>query len=495
MNKLWSLVEKIKDIFFSLDKKQQISLGFIVFILISLPIILFAIQYQKNIRSKALESDERLIDNEQRNILSKDLQYAKDRIILKYQKGYSLNVIENTYEELKQYDIASQDKLFRSLDEPKLNDYYLIRFKKPQDIPTIIQNLQRNKSLYIELAIPDYKGKFLSVPSDPLYINNFQSGLNKIGMDKIWDLPRNNNQVLVAVIDSGIDRTHEDFQGVNILSGINIDNWDRYIDPTTEDREGHGTAVASIIGAKLNNLGLASFNQNLNIIILPIKVHTEFIPEWFVSSVAEGIALAARASQARVINMSLSIPIPCDNAYVAPIKDAIASALGTHFIRPLRPVIVAGAGNDNMDSRSYTPASCQGVLTVGGTDISDNRAIFNDFTGKASNYGSFVKIAAPATGVMLVGAKAAKAADRYGAVIINDYPKYFFFGGTSGAAPMVSGAASMLLAQDPNMTPEQVQKCLINNADYNTPSVNEVGPRLNVYKALQAAINHDSSCY
>lgn len=120
------------------------------------------------------------------------------------------------------------------------------------------------------------------------------------------------------------------------------------------------------------------------------------------------------------------------------------------------------AGNGDADTVTDFPSSCNHVLAVGATTNTDTRATF-------SNWGSFVDISAP------------------GLSILSTFPSgiYVNESGTSMASPHVAGAAALLLAKDPNLTPDQIEAYLENNADQLTTD-KFIGNRLNLFKSLSA---------
>jgi subtilisin family serine protease len=233
-----------------------------------------------------------------------------------------------------------------------------------------------------------------------------QWGLRRISMPSVWDRTRGSNNVVVAVLDTGVASGHPDLQGA-ILPGYNL------VDPAKPpaDDNGHGTAVAGIIAARTNNHeGIAGVCWTCS--ILPIKVLAAD-GTGDTARVAAGVVRAADAG-ARVISMSLGGP-GADRT----LDDAIAYALGKGAI------VVAAAGNNGTSSLFY-PAASPGVVSVAASDESDHLYSW-------SNFGSWVQIAAP-------GCNAAPA----------PVGGYVLFCGTSSATPVVAGLAALLLSADPN---------------------------------------------
>ena len=145
--------------------------------------------------------------------------------------------------------------------------------------------------------------------------------------------------------------------------------------------------------------------------------------------------------KARVINMSLG-----GEHFSYDLADAVAAAQAQN------PVVVAAAGNENTSRLGY-PASYEGVISVGATDLSGGRAPY-------SNFGSRIEVVAP-------GGNLAedRDGDGYKDGIVSTWwdedqnePNYTLMVGTSMAAPHVAGVVSLMLAVNPNLTPSQVRQ-------------------------------------
>ena len=148
---------------------------------------------------------------------------------------------------------------------------------------------------------------------------------------------------------------------------------------------------------------------------------------------AAGLAVPgvpANAYPARVLNLSLGGRSQCSPAWQSAIDDVTARGA----------VVVVAAGNENRDAKDYTPAGCDGVITVAATDRNGSRARF-------SNFGAAVEISAPGVNVLSTwntGTTTPGAAT------------YAWMSGTSMAAPHVSGVVSLMLSRNPSLTPAQV---------------------------------------
>jgi hypothetical protein len=319
-----------------------------------------------------------------------------------------------------------------------------------------------------------------SVPSDPYFHSNAswgqdvddQWGLKRIGFesvargdkDALW--PRKAKPVIVAVVDSGIDFGHPDLYGTAWVNLEEIPNngkdddengliddfygWN-YIDDNNNVRDlnGHGTFVAGIIAAATDNgFGIAGVNPWAR--IMPVKV-TDFSNHGNSIDLAKGISYAADMG-ARVINVSVGGHTLTDLEQAA-IDEA--NAMGA--------LVVVAAGNGPTNVKDFSPAGLDGVITVAATDRNDKRLGF-------SNWGEAVDIAAP--GIDILSLRAIQTDllqfvdEQYqrGSHIVGANRFYYHTSGTSFSAPFVSGVASLLFAKNPDLTPEQVKRIILNSA-------------------------------
>ncbi|TMV44595.1 peptidase S8 [Paenibacillus mesophilus] len=242
-------------------------------------------------------------------------------------------------------------------------------------------------------------------PNDMLYAK-YQWNLPAIDTIPAWDVTRGSEDVIVAVIDTGVDINHPDLQG-RTTGGINI------VSQKSEplDDVGHGTHVAGVISALVNNregvAGISWYNK-----IMPVKVLDE-TGAGTTYSVAQGIIWAADHG-AKVINMSLG-----NYADAQFLHDAIRYAFDKDV------VLIAASGNDNTERPGY-PAAYPEVFAVAATDSKQQKASF-------SNYGDYIDVAAP------------------GVNIASTYPDnhYAALSGTSMASPHVTALAALIRSANP----------------------------------------------
>ena len=253
-----------------------------------------------------------------------------------------------------------------------------------------------------------------AVPNDVKWASSQKSYLGPLRVDRAWDAsPTKGANITVAVVDTGVDQQHPDLAG-RVLSGTNIA-------PTTnsvQDDNGHGTMVAGIIAADMNNLrGIAGIAPQAK--ILPVKVLDAGGGGNDVD-IANGIKWAADHG-AKVINLSLG------GAGDDPVLDQQVNYALAHDV-----VVVSAAGNDGSETVGY-PAAIPGVIAVSATTHGNALTAF-------SSYGSRIDIAAPGLDITSTALGVPPSADTYATE-----------SGTSFASPIVSGVAALVRAQHAGM--------------------------------------------
>ncbi|MFC1862916.1 S8 family serine peptidase [Thermodesulfobacteriota bacterium] len=304
-----------------------------------------------------------------------------------------------------------------------------------------------------------------------------------IDAPEVWDIERGNEAVVIAVVDTGIDYTHEDIsQNIWVNSGEIPDNGldddgNGYVDDTIGwdfvdsdngasdedytvqdndpmDKQGHGTHVAGIIGAVANNeKGVTGVAWNCE--VMPVRAgYKASSGDGALESVyaAQAIIYAAE-NGASIINLSWGTSMNSDL-----IKDAI------NFAADSGVLICAAAGNENSESFNYPAASDNNaIIAVGATDINDNKASY-------SNYGNWVDVSAPGTSIYSLG-------------LDNTYK---YMSGTSMATPHVAGLAALIFSYFPEITPVEVKTRIMRSVDIlsGLEGRNSTSGRVNAFTAL-----------
>jgi len=255
---------------------------------------------------------------------------------------------------------------------------------------------------------------------DP-YLNSTSWQLESLGLPAAWSLSTGSANIIVAVLDSGVDSRHEDL-------GAFVPGRDFVGGGATSDNNGHGTAVAGTIAARGGNgKGIAGVCWKCK--IMPVKVlGSDNSGSW--SDVAAGVIWATKHG-AQVINMSLGLP-----------QGSRSIAAAVRYAIKHNVVVVASSGNENSSKPDY-PAAYPGVLSVGAVDESGTRysnSNHNVRYGKwGSNYGSWVDVDAPGC---------VNSASPGG--------NYTYFCGTSASAPFAAGLAGLALSYAPGASAAQV---------------------------------------
>jgi subtilisin family serine protease len=358
----------------------------------------------------------------------------------------------------------------------------------------------------VRAAAPNQTLKLDLVPNDPyLPTKEWHLSTSAAGIraQNAWDLSTGDSSVVIAIMDTGVDRTHPDlaskiWRNAGEIAGNSIDDdgngyvddvngWDfstndnnpnpvRAVPPDVGFDTGfHGTMLAGLAAAATNNaLGMAGLDWRAKIMPLKISDSTAVIT---LAAVTAAFQYAIE-EHADILNMSFAGTDPSLPTYFQPlVNDAIAADI----------VCVAGAGNDGNDIGHY-PAACESVLAVGATTSANTRASY-------SCWGWYVDVMAPGdlvwstiptcytfdTTTQFVFALA------YGWDGLNPY---MYNSGTSFAAPVVAGVCALVRAKFPTAPAALVMKHVRATAD---PVSYDSGPsfRVNAYQALLQTIDAD----
>jgi serine protease AprX len=306
-------------------------------------------------------------------------------------------------------------------------------------------------------------------PDAPVRLDGFtnkQKWPYTIGAPKVWPtstltssltsaLTSSSTSVpAIAVVDSGIDATRPDFAGrvrEQVTIGVDGPN-------TPGDGRGHGTFVASIAaGSGTERAGVAPSAPLVSVDVVDDAGRCMTAD---VIAAADWILANKGRLGIRVANFSLHASNPSTFMF-----DPLNKAVERLWFSGV--VVVAASGNYGHLGRGvpHAPGNDPFVITVGASDIEGSVGTNDDFEAPWSAYGytldGFAKPELGAPGRYMVGAVPPTATlplERPDRVIS---PGYMQLSGTSFAAPIVSGAAAMLLAQRPNLTPDKVKGALM----------------------------------
>ena len=306
-----------------------------------------------------------------------------------------------------------------------------VKIVKVPKLWTVQQTINFYKSLPgVTYAEPNYiAGQHgIAAPNDSFYPQ--QWALARIDAQAGWAVYNGGYGAVgapIAIVDTGIDATHQDLvgqvaPGAGCLTGVCLPGG------LTIDDNGHGTLNAGAAAASANNgVGIAGLAHGARLI--PVKALNATGTGTY-AGIAAGIIWAAD-SGAKVVNLSLG-----GTAFSQTLCDAVEYALDKGAF------VDAASGNLGISDPVY-PASCPGVVGVGATDPSDAVPAWSD-TGSGN-----VFVTAP------------------GVLVHGTYPgdKYALGTGTSVATALVSGLASLLLAQNPSRTPADIRRILAESSD------------------------------
>jgi uncharacterized repeat protein (TIGR01451 family) len=293
-------------------------------------------------------------------------------------------------------------------------------------------------------------------PTDPGWIN--QWGPRQIEAPAAWAVVTGTSRLIIALVDSGLKLDHEDLASQRWINSAEIP--DNFIDDDgngkiddvngwhfyqvftgstyvpaenadVQDDYGHGTHVAGIAAAAMNNhVGIVGLAPGAR--VMPVKVLDQFGTGWY-SDIAAGIVYAAD-NGAQIINLSLGGA-----------EDSQTLRAAIDYVQARGALVVAATGNTG--GMVLYPAAYESVLAVAATDQNDQVAYF-------SNRGPQVDVAAP------------------GVDIYSTWPwrdGYFTKSGTSMASPHVSGLAALIWTARPDLSAAMVRRVI-------TSTVNDIGP-------------------
>ena len=253
------------------------------------------------------------------------------------------------------------------------------------------------------------------------------------------------SRVLVAVIDSGIDASHEELAGAVVRSfdaaAANGSNGNAAAHP-------HGTGMAGAIAARRNVLGIAPRVGVLAVRAFDPRTHSG---EGTTFNILKAIDWSVE-NGARIINMS----------FAGPADPRLSEVLDRAAKRGI--VLIAAAGNAGPNSPPLYPAADRNVIAVTATDMEDRL-----FTG--ANRGNHIAVAAPGVDVLVPAPGGA----------------YQFTTGTSVAAAHVSGVVALLLERNPKLTPADVRRILTRTAKSLGPRDRSGAGLVNAYQAVANA--------
>ncbi len=384
----------------------------------------------------------------------------------------------------KRISLATRRQGKRAIRQAQSRNRQVLRIKleKGKSVKQVLAEKWSKKDPRIVSVEPNYRLRILIVPNDPFFgylwamQNTGQTGgtpYADIDAVSAWNITTGSDNVVVAVVDTGIDYLHSDlaanmWTNTGEIPGNSIDDDDNgFIDDVHGydfckndgdpiDEHSHGTHCAGTIAARGNNgVGVTGVNWRCKLMAC------RFLDEngsGYASDAIDAINYAV-ANGADILSNSWG-----GGGYSATMEAAITNA------RDNGVLFVAAAGNsaENGDLSSHYPSgyAIENVIAVAATNHNDELASF-------SNYGlRTVHLGAPGVSIL--------------STVINN--EYSWYNGTSMATPHVAGAAALLLANDPTISVYELKSRLIWTGDEIEALSGKTitGRRLNVYNALTA---------
>jgi subtilisin family serine protease len=374
----------------------------------------------------------------------------------------------------------------------------LLRFARSIDPHRLAEQLMRRYPDLIEFAEPDYIEPVTAVPNDPRFRSQWYlwhrvldpQRRADIRVVEAWDIATGSPDVVIAVIDAGVDAEHpdlvnnifvhpdeipnnmidEDSNGfVDDVSGWDFTHWDNEPD----DETGHGTWMSGVAAAATNNLrDVAGVSWSSRILPLKAGDASGIYVSAQIQAINYAIALAPRG--VRVINMSFGGASPSREREMA-----------LRAANDARIIVIAAAGNggpdaigDNNDLTPFYPASfsqtLDNVVAVAATDGANQLSSFSNFGWES------VDVAAPGENIFSLTSRDASL--RLGS------PSGLTVGhGTSPATAIVSGLAALIYSAFPDITPLEVKRRLRGGVDRVGSLLERTasGGRVNAFRALE----------
>ena len=362
--------------------------------------------------------------------------------------------------QMKRVAQSSGGKLSRAARN--IQNMYSAEIVKDANIADVLKEL--NAMPEVKYAEPNYPLELLSTPNDTFY--DLQYDLNNTGQtfpimgggtdsgtpgaDINWQTAYSagmpSNEIIVGVIDSGVDYNHGDISNRmwrnpdEIINGID-DDFNGYVDDVyginiaygtgdPMDDHGHGTHCAGIIAAETdNNYGISGVNPNAKIMALKFmdangKGDTRNAIECLIYAVSMG---------AKVVNCSFG-----GGGFLQSFYDAI------EFANEQGCAVVCAAGNNGANLMIY-PSAYPNTLCVGATDENDEITSF-------SNYGSWLDVMAPGQDILSLKTSAYSGQ--------NFSNEFLVVSGTSMSSPCAAGVLSLLMSANPGQHPFLYQNVL-----------------------------------
>ncbi|HEX5873241.1 MAG TPA: S8 family serine peptidase [Pyrinomonadaceae bacterium] len=358
----------------------------------------------------------------------------------------------------------------------------------------------RSDVLYAE---PNFIRYAHVVPNDPRYVDliGLHNTTGGIRAEATWDTTTGSQNVVVGVIDSGIDTGHKDLKDnifvntgevptnnidddnngfVDDVNGWDFRNHDRNVFDNAND-DSHGTHVAGIVGARGNNAtGVVGVNWNVQ--LLPMKAigpngSTDAI---LLSAYSYAKAMRQRGVNLRVLNNSYG-----GQQFSQSLMDAVAQ-LGEAGI-----LFVAAAGNLTMNNDAV-PNYPAGFDLPNVISVAASNALGFPASSFSNRGPQSVHLLAPGEDVLSTTPRGYNGDGVVPALTESDGSTYSRFSGTSMSCPHVAGAAALAVAANTNISMQKLRAAVLAGTDEFFSNVVITNGRLNAQKTVQFALENDA---
>ncbi len=357
------------------------------------------------------------------------------------------------------YNINKIERVFKNLDTRHANmelaerigitRTYLLSLPKDESIPDAVAEYATLP--HVEYAEPNYIDHVALVSTDPTY--ELQWGLNNTGQaipfdegdpvgtpgadinaEAAWDLHTGDETVVLAILDTGVDYDHPEFEGRTVDG---YDTFDDDDDPM--DFTGHGTCCAGIAAANGDD-GFGVAGVNWNCLIMPIKIGADGADVFTHADGAEGMVWAAD-NGADILSCSYGG------------TDSQTKEDGATYAYDAGCVILASRGNNN-NANDYFPASYDNVISIGALSPCNDRKTPTTCDGEDWWGSSFTNLDVMAPGTRI------HSADITGAGGYDDGDYHASFNGTSAACPFAAGVAALIRSYTPTLDNDEIAEAI-----------------------------------